>query len=226
LETQKKTAFLFDLNGTMIDDMEYHVKAWTGILNEELKAGLPDEYIRGQLYGKNEELFHRVFGPDRFAQADIDHWSMEKERRYQKAFKPHLRLIDGLEPFLLEARAQGISLGIGTAAIPFNVDFILDNLGLRPYFEAVVTADDVSVSKPDPEVYLSCARLLHIRPERCIVFEDAPKGVEAALNAGMKVVVILSYLHGEADFAPYPNIIRFVHDYTGLSPALLQQQLP
>jgi HAD superfamily hydrolase (TIGR01509 family) len=212
------SAFLFDLNGTMIDDMEYHVKAWTGILNGDLRAGLEDAYIRGQMYGKNEELFHRVFGPDRFTPAEIDHWSMEKEKRYQQAFRPHLQLIAGLGHFLDEAKTQGIAMGIGTAAIPFNLDFVLDNLGLRDYFDVIVTANDVAVSKPDPEVYLACARALRLSPERCVVFEDAPKGVEAALNAGMKAVVILSSLHGESEFAGYPNVVRMIHDYTEISP--------
>ncbi|WP_134000373.1 HAD family hydrolase [Dinghuibacter silviterrae] len=212
------TAFLFDLNGTMIDDMEYHVKAWTGILNEDLHAGLEDAYIRGQMYGKNEELFHRVFGPDRFTAEEIEHWSMEKEKRYQQAFRPHLRLIAGLQHFLDEAKQLGIALGIGTAAIPFNLDFVLDNLAIRSYFGALVTANDVAVSKPDPEVYLACARALQVPPERCLVFEDAPKGVEAALNAGMKAVVILSSLHGESEFVGYPNVVRMIHDYTEISP--------
>lgn len=220
-----KTAFLFDLNGTMIDDMEYHVTAWTGLLNGDLGAGLDDAYIRSQMYGKNDELFHRVFGPDRFTPEEITHWSLEKEKRYQQAFRPHLRLIEGLNHFLLEARAQGIALAIGTAAIPFNVDFVLDNLELRPYFEAIVTADNVAISKPDPEVYLACAKALRTAPERCLVFEDAPKGVEAALNAGMKAVVVLSTLHGEADFVQYPNVVRMIHDYTEISPENLTRVL-
>jgi beta-phosphoglucomutase len=220
-----QTAFLFDLNGTMIDDMEYHVAAWTTILNEDLKANLSDTFIRSQMYGKNDELFNRVFGTGHFSKTEMDHWSLEKEKRYQQAFQPHLQLIQGLESFLLEARAEGIPLAIGTAAIPFNLSFVLDNLHLRPYFDVIVTADDVAVSKPDPEVYLKCAELLHIHPDRCIVFEDAPKGVEAALNAGMKSVVILSSLHGKGDFEEYPNVLRYISDYTVISPSQLQEQL-
>ncbi|HTJ13208.1 MAG TPA: HAD family phosphatase [Dinghuibacter sp.] len=212
-------AFLFDLNGTMIDDMEYHVRAWTSLLNEDLKAGLTDAYIRGQMYGKNEELFHRVFGPGRFTKEEINNYSQEKERRYQQTYKPHLRLIDGLDGFLGTAHAEGIALGIGTAAIPFNLDFVLDNLHLRELFQAVVTADDVAVSKPDPEVYLACAAILNTPPARCLVFEDAPKGVEAALNAGMKAVVILSTLHGPDEFKKYPNVVKMIHNYTEVTPA-------
>ena len=209
----------------MIDDMEYHVTAWTDILNNDLRAGLSVSDIRKQMYGKNDELFARIFGAGHFTQAEMDRWSMEKERRYQKAFLPHLKLIDGLESFLLESRAQGVSMGIGTAAIPFNLDFVLDGLQLRPYFDAIVTADDVTLSKPDPEVYLKCAALLQTPPDRCIVFEDAPKGIEAAMNAGMKAVVILSTLHAKQEFAAYPNVIKYIDNYTEISPAVLQEQV-
>lgn len=211
------TAFIFDLNGTMINDMEYHVRAWTGILNGDLKAGLSDADIRAQMYGKNEELFERVFGTGHFTLEEMAKWSLEKERRYQQAFLPHLRLIRGLADFLEDASAIGIRMGIGTAAIPFNLNFVLDNLDIGYFFDAVVTADDVSVSKPDPEVYLECARRLGVQPSECLVFEDAPKGVESALNAGMKAIVIRSTLHHDAEFLPYPNVVRIIDDYTGLN---------
>jgi HAD superfamily hydrolase (TIGR01509 family) len=210
------SAFLFDLNGTMIDDMEYHVVAWTSLLNGDLKAGLSDKEIRSQMYGKNDELFHRLFG-NRFSPQEIAQLSLEKEKRYQKAFKPHLKLIRGLDHFLAEAKTLGIPMAIGTAAIPFNVDFVLDKLRLRSYFKVVVTADDVAVSKPDPEVYLECARRLGKDPAGCLVFEDAPKGVEAALNAGMQAIVIRSTLHADAEFSPYSNVVRIINDYTEIS---------
>lgn len=210
----------------MIDDMEYHVRAWTEILNQDLKAGLSDKAIRGQMYGKNSELFDRIFGPSRFSPQEVDHWSMEKEKRYQQAFKPHLALIRGLDGFLKDAKELKIALAIGTAAIPFNVNFVLDNLDISGYFQTVVTADDVKLSKPDPAVYLRCAELIGVDPAHCVVFEDAPKGVEAAGNAGMKSVVILSTLHGIDDFKGYSNILKYIHDYTEITPEEVAGYLP
>jgi beta-phosphoglucomutase len=205
-------AFLFDLNGTMIDDMEYHVKAWYDILNNDLKANLSWPQVRKQMYGKNSELLVRVFGKRKFSALRMDELSFEKERRYQETYLPHLELINGLETFMKKAQASHIAMAIGSAAIPFNIDFVLDNLHIRNYFTAIVSADDVAISKPDPETYIKAARLLAVRPADCIVFEDAPKGVEAALNAGMKAVV-LTTMHGQEEFADYPNILAFVKDY-------------
>jgi HAD superfamily hydrolase (TIGR01509 family) len=144
--------------------------------------------------------------------------SIEKERRYQRAYKSDLKLINGLEQFLKEAKQQGIKLAIGSAAIPFNIDFVLDNLDIRNYFSAIVSADDVSVSKPDPETYLKCAEELGIDPADCLVFEDAPKGVEAASNAGMNTVVITT-MHNMDEFDEYENVVAFIDDYCNSSPS-------
>lgn len=206
-------AIIFDLNGTMINDMEYHIRAWTEILNDEMKAGMTHEQIKSQMYGKNSELFIRVFGEGKMTKEEMDNWSMEKEKRYQKAYKPHVQLIKGLEPFLKRAHEKNIPMAIGSAAIPFNINFILDLLDIRKYFSAVVSADDVEISKPHPETFLKAARLLNMDPADCVVFEDAPKGVEAAKNAGIPCVV-LTTLHTREEFPASDHIMAFVEDYT------------
>ena len=173
-------ALIFDLNGTMINDMEFHLRAWTEILNKELKAGLSHEQVKSQMYGKNSELLIRVFGEGKLTEDEMEFWSMEKEKRYQKAYRPHIQLINGLENLLKRAHEKNIPMAIGSAAIPFNIDFVLDQLDIRKYFSAIVSADDVTISKPHPETFLKAAGLLDTDPADCLVFEDAPKGVEAA----------------------------------------------
>jgi len=211
-------AFIFDLNGTMIDDMSYHARAWYDILNNDLKAGLSWDEVKAQMYGKNAELLVRIFGEHYFPQEQIQELSFEKERRYQNAYLPELKLIKGLHRFLENAEQKGIPMAIGSAAIPFNIDFVLDNLQLRHFFKAIVSADDVATSKPDPETFIKCAQLLQVAPENCIVFEDAPKGVEAAQNAGMQTVV-LTTMHAKEEFDGYNNIMAFIEDYTMVTPA-------
>ena len=203
-------AFLFDLNGTMIDDMQYHVKAWHRIFNE-LGANISMERMKAESYGKNHEVIERVM-PGRFSEEEKTEMSFAKERQYQKEYKPHLKLIDGLDLFLEKAYQQNIKMAIGSAAIMFNIDFVLDGLDLRKYFSVIVSADDVKKSKPDPETYLKCAEALKVSPDECIVFEDAPKGVESAQNAGMRSVV-LTILHEQHEFDQYKNIVAFGKDY-------------
>ncbi|MFM9907814.1 MAG: HAD family hydrolase [Chitinophagaceae bacterium] len=203
-------AFLFDLNGTMVDDMSYHINAWHRIFNE-LGAAFSLERTKQECYGKNHEILERIF-PGRFSEAEKNKMSIEKEIQYQKEFAPHLRLIDGLPEFLEKATQQKIKMAIGSAAILFNIDFVLDGLNIRHYFDAIVSADDVHRSKPDPETYLSCAKLLGVSPKNCIVFEDAPKGVECALNAGMQAVVITS-MHRADEFKQYSNVRCAIQNY-------------
>ncbi|MGN6618242.1 MAG: HAD family hydrolase [Ilyomonas sp.] len=205
-------AFIFDLNGTIINDMEYHEHAWYSILNNDYHAGLSHEEVAKQMYGKNEEVLTRVFGPGKFTREEMHKISIEKEKRYQSEYRNHLKLLDGLESFLQKAKKEMILIALGTAAIPFNVDFVLDNCRIRKYFDAIVSADDVTTSKPDPETFIKAAEKLNVPFDECIVFEDSPKGVEAAQNAGMKAIVIKT-MHEENAFEKYDNVLMFISDY-------------
>jgi HAD superfamily hydrolase (TIGR01509 family) len=209
----KPKAFLFDLNGTMIDDMGFHLQVWNKILNEDLKAGLTKEQVKYQMYGKNQELLDRVFGRGTLSEETSAFYSRKKEELYQEMYRPYLELIPGLGKLLEHARQAGVLLAIGSAANRLNIDFVLDNLDIRSYFGAIVGAEEVVESKPNPEVFLKAARLLQLKPEECLVFEDVPKGAEAALNAGMRTV-ILTTTHEEEEFEKFPNVLFCTRDYT------------
>lgn len=190
--------------------MHYHIKAWHHLLNE-LGAGISMERMKAECYGKNNELLERIF-PGRFSEEEKYKMGWEKERQYQEAFRPYLKLLDGLPELLEKARQEGIKMAIGSAAIMFNIDFVLDELNIRSYFNVLISADEVEQSKPDPETFLACAAKLDVDPANCLVFEDSPKGVEAAARAGMDCMVITT-LHDPADFAGQKNTIGFMKDY-------------
>lgn len=209
-------AFIFDLNGTVIDDMMFHVESWKILLDDYLKKPLTYNEVKAQMYGKSSELFDRIFGKGYFTDEYIHEMVIKKEEIYQEQYKPHMKLLPGLATFFDNAKAKNVPMAIGTAAIPFNLDYILDNLNIRQYFDEMVTADDVIRSKPDPQTFTLAADKLGYKYDNCIVFEDAPKGVEAALNAGMETVVILSELHGKDDFKSYDNIIQYITNYDEL----------
>lgn len=206
-------AIIFDLNGTMINDMWYHTLAWEDILNNDLGGNFTREEVKQNMYGKNHELLVRMFGEGRFTVEEMDKLSLEKEKRYQQAFLPELKLLPGLQEFLEQAHNKGILMAIGSAAIPFNIDFVLDGLNIRKYIQVVVSADDVTVSKPHPETFIKAAQLLNVPPQDCLVFEDVPKGAEAAANAGMKAV-ILTTTHEVDEFNYLDNILHFAPDFT------------
>jgi HAD superfamily hydrolase (TIGR01509 family) len=197
----------------MIDDMHYHIKAWHRILNE-LGASITREKMKEECYGKNAELLERMF-PGRFSMEEKNHMSIEKEKQYQNEFRPQLALISGLVEFLAASHVAGIKMAIGSAAIMFNIDFVLDGLNIRKYFDALVSADNVSASKPDPETWLRCAEQLGVPSKDCLVFEDSPKGVDAALRAGMDCVVIQT-MHTPEEFSSFPNVIKFIGDFNDM----------
>ena len=214
----QQKAFIFDLNGTMIDDMDFHIRAWHTILTS-LGAELSLEQVKLECYGKNEELLERIF-PGRFSNEEMQTMILHKEKAYQLEFKPHLKLIAGLASFLQKAHAESIPMGIGSAALPMNINYVLDGLQIRHYFKAIVSAVDVAFSKPHPETFLSCAKQLGVEPSNCIVFEDSPKGVLAAKMAGMQCVV-LTTMHSEMEFPDEKAILLKQTDYCSLSPSQL-----
>jgi HAD superfamily hydrolase (TIGR01509 family) len=213
VELLNAKGFLFDLNGTMINDMPYHIEAWHKQL-VALGSTISLEETKYQCYGKNDELLERVF-PGRFTMEEKIKLGNDKEASYRVEFKPYLKLIDGLEAFLTNASNQNKKMAIGSAAINENINFVIDNMNIRHHFEAIVSANDVLKSKPHPETFLKCAEKLALHPNDCVVFEDTPKGVECALNAGIKTVVILGE-HSKEEFVSFPNVIQFVYNYKEL----------
>jgi beta-phosphoglucomutase len=213
INTQKYKAFLFDLNGTMIHDMPYHVSAWHKVI-QSLGGTLSEEEMKQACYGKGEEMLERIF-PGKFSVQERIDISELKEARYRTDFLPELKLIDGLDQLLLKAFQQNIKVGIGSAANNLNIAFVIDNLDIRHYMQAIISGEMVTESKPHPETFLKCAEVLNIAANQCLVFEDTPMGVTCAENAGMDTIV-LTTTHPISDFENFTNIIHFAEDYTNL----------
>ncbi|HNP96841.1 MAG TPA: HAD family phosphatase [Cyclobacteriaceae bacterium] len=202
---------IFDLDGTMVDNMLVHHQAWQRLLRS-LGLELTLQQVKEQIHGVNDEIFLRLFG-DRYTAEERRVLADRKEAEYREIFKPQLSLINGLPAFLDNLQQSGMLMGIGSAAPRENVDFVLDNLGIRHYFKTVLHAGDVNRGKPDPEIYHKVALGLGVEATECIIFEDSPTGAEAAWRAGSKAV-ILTTTHAEPEFARFPNIIKFLKDYS------------
>jgi beta-phosphoglucomutase len=201
-------AFLFDLDGTLIDTMPAHFKTWQLVV-KEMGSPLEGEALMNQLYGNGAELMNRIVPGRTFTEGEARAIVAEKEERYRTLYGNEITVLEGAREFLEQALQQKIPMGIGTASNQANIDFALDKLDLRRYLNAIVGADDVQLSKPHPETWLKLAAELNTPPEQCIVFEDAPKGVEAALAAGMKAVAITGHFSAN-DFGKYENILQIV----------------
>lgn len=212
--------FIFDMDGTMVDNMMIHHYAWQAIL-KDLGLELSIEEVKEKIHGINEEIIKRLFG-HRFNDEQIHELAWKKEARYREIFKNEVKLIDGLSDFFTQANALNIPMSVGTAAPPENVDFIFENIPIRHFFKGVVHSAMVEKGKPNPEVFEKAAATLHLNASDCIIFEDSPTGAQAAHNAGAKTVVLLT-THCKDDFKDLPNIIAFVENFNALDPVSLQQ---
>lgn len=198
------------MDGTMVDNMMVHHRAWQRKL-AALGLELTLEEVRQSIHGINEEILERLFG-DRFSPEERRRIAWEKEAEYRDIFLSELKLVPGLEAFLKSAQQAGIRMGIGTAAPHENVQFVLENLHLRPLFGSVIDASQVIKGKPDPEVFLRVAEELGAEPTDCVVFEDSPTGAEAARRAGMQAVIITT-THTAEEFAHFEHVVLVISDF-------------
>lgn len=210
----KNKAFLFDLDGTLIDTMHWHFKTWEVVVTE-LGSPLRGDALMKELYGNGAELMHRLVPHKTFTEEEARKIVDEKEARYRNLYGHNITVLEGAREFLEDALQKNIPMGIGTASNQANIDFALDFLDLRKYLNAIIGADDVQMSKPHPETWLKLAEALNTEPAHCIVFEDAPKGIEAAQKAGMKAIAITGH-YSANDFNGYENILKIVPSLNAL----------
>ncbi|MGH9655137.1 MAG: HAD family hydrolase, partial [Bryobacteraceae bacterium] len=179
-------ALLFDLDGVLVHSMPLHTEAWRQYL---ASLGIEVEHLERSMHGKrNPELVREWFGGALAEDAVLRHGAAKEQlfRDLMLAADPAVFRVPGLLEFL--ERHQEMPKAIGSNAELANIDFILDHLGLRRFFQAVVHGHEVTRPKPFPDIYLKAADRLGYPPADCIVFEDSPTGVEAARAAGMRVV--------------------------------------
>jgi beta-phosphoglucomutase family hydrolase len=212
-------AFIFDMDGTLVDNMSFHERTWLDLLAGCGVAVTAEEFHRRASGRTNPDILREFLG-DRIAAEEVADWTERKEALYRDSYRPHLRAIDGLEHFLAAAHRLGVPLAVATSGTPGNVEFVLEGLGFGPLFATVVTGDEVTRGKPDPEMFLTAAARLGVEPGNCLVFEDSRAGVEAGLRAGMRVVVIET-TPGIREMEGQPGVVDVVPDFTGLDPRTL-----
>jgi beta-phosphoglucomutase family hydrolase len=207
--------FIFDMDGTLVDNMRFHTRAWTQMLTENGLEEDPHDFLVKTAGKTNREIIPEYFGD--ISDAEIARLGGRKEELYREFFRPERKTIKGALDFLEKARKLEIRLAVATSAPDENVEFILGGLGLRRFFQAVTTADDVENGKPHPESFLTSAAKLGIQPENCLVFEDALNGFEAAQRAGMKAVGITTVNPPET-VRELPSVIAVGADFAHLDP--------
>ncbi len=186
----KCLALIFDMDGVVIDSNPAHREVWAAY---NRRYGIETtEAMLQRMYGKrNDEIVRDFFGEE-LSSEEVAQRGAAKERLYREtvAGRVEQMLVPGLKAFLREY--DGARMAVATNAEPENVTLVLDQGGIRPYFQVVLDGHQVRKAKPDPEIYRLAAQRLGVAEPNCIVFEDSTSGVQAAREAGMRIVGILT----------------------------------
>ena len=180
-------AAVFDMDGVLIDSAAHHRHAWRMLLDEMGAEPADPEHWRLTIGRPSEEAIPLLLGR-RVSDAEARRLARRKRDFYQARAQKGLDPVLGVREFLESLEELGVPCAVGTSASRWDAERLLDDLGLLRFFDVMVTADDVMLGKPDPEVWVQVARRLRVPVARCVVFEDAPVGIQAARAAGMRAI--------------------------------------
>jgi HAD superfamily hydrolase (TIGR01509 family) len=184
-------ALIFDMDGVLVNSNPFHLEKWVEFLTLHSVTFERDQLPKLILGQRNDTALRHFFGQD-LSMETSRQLGFELEEAFRKSFKSHATPLPGLEDLIVAAQGAGIPMAVASSAMLMNVDFVVDALGFREYFKYIVSGDDVSLPKPDPEIYLKAAQNLGLEPQDCVAFEDSFVGIESAKGAGMKCVAIAS----------------------------------
>lgn len=203
---------IFDMDGVVVDSHPSHRQAWRKFL-QSLGHSVSDGEIDFILDGRKREEILRHFLGD-LSPEEMRDYGNRKDRMLRE-LGSRLQPIDGAVEFLIELQRAGVAMGLATSAARVRAEATLSELGIRNYFNIVVTGDDVPIGKPDPSIYRLAAARLQEDPTQLLAFEDAASGVHAALSAGLRCVGVASGARVEQLRAAGAEVV--ISDFTSQS---------
>lgn len=218
-------ALIFDMDGTLIDNTSFQAEAFQ-LLFRDLGLTTDARRLLDRLNGMPASKILQTVFTDPVPKKKLEEYAAQREFLYRVLYWDHRKEVAGLTSFLKAARAAGFKTALGTGSASDTIHYIIDHLDLRRYFDVIVGKDDVERGKPHADTYTATSGQLGIPPERCLVFEDAILGEQAAYKAGMRCITLTTTLRAEQFQAP----LRVIKDFTEITPEqileLLKQQPP
>ncbi|MGR3810108.1 HAD family hydrolase [Jiulongibacter sp. NS-SX5] len=205
-----KKAVIFDMDGVICHTNPYHSKAFRVFFE---KRGLhpTDEEFAEHMFGKSNSYILKHFLGRPVVGEEFTQMEEEKEGLFREIYADVVDPIAGFPDWLTLLKKNDFKTGVATSAPRANLDLIMGKLGFEKDMESILASEDVTKHKPEPEVYLKSAHNLGVQPEDCVVFEDSFSGVSAAINAGMKVVGVMSS-HTKEELPPCDHYISTYAD--------------
>lgn len=186
------------MDGVLIDSPKYIWKSFNTILAEE-GVHVDDKAIKKYLGKRLKDQLQMLKEDFGIKDYDVDEFSKRAGELESGFYKEELNHLN-VKKIIINLKKTGFKLAVATSSLKWRADKILDILKIKDYFEAITTAEEIEKGKPNPEMFLKAAKKLNVKPEECVVIEDAVNGIQAAKNAGMKTIALLTKFHTRKDF--------------------------
>lgn len=214
-----RPAVIFDMDGVLVASGSAHAASWR-IVARRHGIEVSDEQFRATFGQTSRDIIRKLWGPH-ISDEQVRRIDDEKEATYRELIRGLVPLTIGAREVVAGLHRAGLPLAVATSGPPENVDLVLDETKLRRFFSAVVTGADVQRGKPAPDCFLLAAERLGVEPDRCVVVEDAPAGIHAAVAAGMHPVGLVGTHPGER--LAHAGAARIVQSLTEITPQLARE---
>jgi beta-phosphoglucomutase len=212
---------IFDVDGVLVDSYDAHFESWQ-ILAAERGFEFSEAQFIATFGRTTRELLVDTFGAARFTAAEIAELDARKEAIFRDLLARDFPAMDGAVELIDQLHAAGYRLGVGSSGPRDNVELVLRSLRRTNVFQGVVSGADVQRGKPDPQVFVTAARKMDVPPQKCVVIEDAPVGIQAAKGSGARCIALVSKGH---DRRASSGADRIVESLRELSPRVIAELL-
>ena len=211
---------LFDFNGTLFNDTHLHKAAWHNFFLKNFGWDFSEEEILRRCLGPSNDDIFKDFFEGKLTKAEVDELAAKKEEEYRASAKSdpaNMHLIDGVPEMLDMLVEKGIPFALATASPIENIMFYLNDLGLKKWFtlDRIVYEEGKLPSKPNPAFYIEAARRIGLTPEECLIVEDSPTGIRAAINARAEGIIAIDRTAKREWLEEQKEIIAIIHDFRG-----------
>ena len=190
-----KKGIIFDMDGTIVDSLPYHYKAWKIFFRENKVANFLEK-LKGYKGGGTLDLLTAVYG-DKYSIKELKIMTDDKEIIFREIYRNNVEPIKGFMKTLKFIKQKKILVGLASNAIRKNVKMILNELKIYEDFDSIICGDEVKMGKPKPEMFNETVSRFKLKKKECLIFEDSLEGVTAAVNANVDVIGITSSTSGK-----------------------------
>lgn len=215
-ESRPLPGIIFDIDGVLLDSNPAHLESWKVMAGEE-GFDFSDSLFQ-QTFGQTTVAILTHHWNRRLSEEEIVRMARRKEEIYREMAARKLPAMPGAAEFVRSLHAAGFPISVGSSGPGYNVDFVLDRLGVVPFLNGIVSGTDVTRGKPAPDIFLGCAEKMGVDPRNCVAIDDSKSGVQAARAAGMKIIGFFSAGHKDDE---YDDVDLLIRSFDELSPEIL-----